>query len=461
MFRLRSSLTVSALALTLASCASLQDLNNTVMPQSDAPETPKAWAMAQEDVGDVPVGWITTFNDPVLEVLVREAQANNRNLQAAAANVDRARALARQAGAALQPSVNLTATGAQGGNIESSSNGVMNAGLELNWEADVWGRIRSGQQAAVASAQSVEADYIFTQYSIAAQVALAYFIAIEASIQEAIARSNEENLTETARIAQVQFDAGMASAQDLALVRSDLASSSDTLVSAQGAKREALRALEVLLGRYPSTEIEVRTDLPDVPPPPPAGLPSELLERRPDLIAAERNVAAAFGQVKVAKAAKLPTIALTTSIGGTSGQLTNLLDPANVAWTLVGNIAAPLFDGGQRQAEVEIRNAEQKQAVAAYAQTAIEAFQEVEDTLDSGVVLDQRQMFLDEAASEAREAYRIAQLRYQEGETDLIDVLNIQSRVFQAESDLANVQRQLVSQRVQLNLALGGNWDDV
>ncbi|MEO1659290.1 MAG: efflux transporter outer membrane subunit [Pseudomonadota bacterium] len=461
MFRLRSNLAVSTLALALVSCASIQDLRNTKMPEANIPETPEAWAMAQEEVGDVEVGWIKSFNDPVLEALVREAQANNRNLQAAAANVDRARGLARQAGAALQPSVNLNAGGSQGGNIESSSDGNLNAGLELNWEADVWGRIRSGQEAAVASAQSVEADYIFTQYSIAAQVALAYFVAIEANIQESIAKSNEDNLTETARITQVQYDAGLASAQDLALVKSDLAGSGDTLVEAQGAKRQSLRALEVLLGRYPSTDIEVRTDLPDVPPTPPAGLPSELLERRPDLIAAERNVAAAFGELKQAKAARLPSVSLTTSIGGSSGELANLLDPANVAWTLAGNIAAPLFDGGQRQAEVEIQDAEQRQAVADYAQTAIEAFQEVEDALDSGVVLDQRQLFLDESAAEAREAYRIAQLRYQEGETDLIDVLNIQTRVFEAESNLANVQRQLVSQRVELNLALGGNWDDV
>ncbi|MEO1043536.1 MAG: efflux transporter outer membrane subunit [Pseudomonadota bacterium] len=461
MFRLRSSLAVSALALTLASCANVQDLRSTTRQDPNIPETPQAWAMARERVGEVEVGWITSFNDPVLETLVREAQENNRNLQAAAANVDRARALARQAGASLQPSVDLNVGGSQGGNIESSSDGDLSAGLELNWEADVWGRIRSGQQAAAASAESAEADYLFTQYSIAAQVALAYFVAIEASIQERIAKESEDNLTETARITQVQYEAGLASAQDLALVRSDLASASDSLVEAQGSKRESLRALEVLLGRYPSTDLEVRTALPAVPPPPPAGLPSEILERRPDLIAAEREVAAAFNELKQAKAARLPTVSLTTEIGGSSGQLSNLLDPANVAWTLAGNIAAPIFDGGQRQAEVEIQDAEQRQAIANYVQTAIEAFQEVEDSLDSGSVLAQREVFLTESAREAQEAYRIAELRYREGETDLIDVLDIQTRVFEAESNLANVQRQLISQRVDLNLALGGNWDDV
>ncbi|MEM0930787.1 MAG: TolC family protein, partial [Pseudomonadota bacterium] len=129
--------------------------------------------------------------------------------------------------------------------------------------------------------------------------------------------------------------------------------------------------------------------------------------------------------------------------------------------TLAGNIAAPIFDGGLRQSEVEIQDAEQRQAIADYVQTAIEAFEEVENALDSGTVLAQREFFLADSASQAQEAYRIAQLRYSEGETELIDVLDIQTRVFEAESNLANVQRQLISQRVDLNLALGGNWDDV
>ena len=203
----------------------------------------------------------------------------------------------------------------------------------------------------------------------------------------------------------------------------------------------------------------MRATLPDAPPPPPAGVPSEILERRPDLVAAERNVAAAFNSLQSAKAARLPAISLTSEIGGTSDSLTNLLDPANVAWTVAGNLVAPLFDGGQRQSQVDISTAEQKQAVAAYGQAALDAFGEVESNLDQGVVLVDRLSSLSEAAAEANEAYRIARLRYDEGETDLIDVLNIQQRVFSAESNLAAVQRLLLDQRVNLNLALGGSWE--
>lgn len=452
---------MAAAAVMAAGCASITSREEAgAAARASLPETPKAWAAAQQKLGDVEVGWIASFGDPVLSALVAEAQANNKNLQIAAANVDRSRALARQAGAALKPQVNLVAGASESGVIDPGrSNSQFNAGLQLNWELDLWGRIRSGQQAAAAGAEAAEADYLFSQYSLAAGVARAYFIAVEAGLQEDVARRTVEALTETARIVNVQYENGLASSQDLALTRSDLATAQDTLTATAGAKRDAVRALEILLGRYPGADLDVRNALPVAPPPPPAGVPSGILERRPDLIAAERNVAAAFNSLDSAKAAKLPAISLTSNIGGASGSLANLLDPANVAWTVAGNLVAPLFDGGARDAQVEVSTAEQKQAVAAYGQAALEAFGEVESNLDQGVVLDQRKASLTEAASEAAEAYRVARLRYDEGETDLIDVLSIQQRVFATESNLVSVERLRLEQRVNLNLALGGDWE--
>lgn len=453
----KSLFLIGAASLALAACSNLPSIDPSGLLGG---ETPNAWAMAQERVGDVQVGWIESFGDPVLVGLVQEAQANNRDLQAAAANVERSRAIARQAGAALSPQVSLATSGGEGGNVEAGgSTSSYSAGLQLSWEADIWGRIRSGRAAAGASAEAAEADYRFAQYSVASGVAQAYFIAIEAGLQETIAQETVDALTETVRIVNVQHDAGLASAQDVALSRTDLATAQDTLTAAGGAKRDAVRALEVLLGRYPGAELDVRPTLPNPPAVPPAGLPSDLLERRPDLIAAERNVAAAFNNTNSAKAARLPSLSLTSTVGGASSSLSNLLDPANVAWTAAGNLLAPLIDGGARQSQVEIANAEQEAAVAAYAQAALEAFGEVETSLDQGQVLDRRLVSLTEAAAEANEAYRIAQLRYQEGETSLIDVLSIQQRVFAAESNLTTVQRLVLQQRVELNLALGGDWE--
>ncbi|MEM7220975.1 MAG: efflux transporter outer membrane subunit [Pseudomonadota bacterium] len=454
---------VTTLVIALVGCASITTRDEAASTARGAvPDAPFDWAAVQQSVGDVQVGWIDAFNDPLLNQLVREAQANNIDLRAAAANVDRSVALARQAGAALKPQVNLLAGGAEAGVLDSpqgaTSSGTVNTSLQIDWEADIWGRIRAGQQAAVASAEAARADYTFSQYSLAAGVARGYFVAVESGQQEVVAQQTVDTLTETVRIVQAQYDNGSASSQDLALAKSDLASAEDTLTTAAGGKRDALRALEILLGRYPSADVAVRKELPAIPAPPPAGVPSAILERRPDIIAAERTVAAAFNSLDAAKAARLPSLSLTADIGGSSEELSNLFDPVNVAWTLASNLLAPLYDGGQRQAQVEVSTAEQQQAVAAYASAAQNAFAEVEGALDSGVVLQNRVASLQQAADQAAGAYRIAALRYEEGEIALIDVLSVQQRVFTTRSNLVNVQRQLLEQRVILNLALGGDW---
>ena len=454
--------TVGALLMACGAAPSREEVEADVDQAvgSETPAPPEQWG-TQSDADAVQVGWIETFNDPALTKLVTEAQANNRDLTAAAASVDRAWALARQAGAALSPDISLAATGGRSGSADSSrpTTTDLSLGLQVSWEADVWGRLRSGQRGAVASAQAVEADYRSAQYSLAAATAKAYFTAIEANLQANIARETVEILQETQRIVNVKYDNGMASAQDVSLTRSDLASARERLTTVSGSFRDALRALEVLLGRYPGAELDVRESLPVAPPPPPAGVPSELLERRPDIVAAERRVAAAFNATAQAKAARLPTVGLTGQLGGASSSLSDLLDPANVAWSLGANLLAPIFDGGTRREAVVIATAEQEQALAAYGQAALNAFSELETNLDQGVVVAQRAVDLEEAAREAENAFRIASLRYDEGEEDLLSVLTIQQRVISAKSALSSVERLLLEQRVNLNLALGGSWD--
>ncbi len=425
--------------------------------KGESPAAPERWG-AESGTGSVQIGWIDSFNDPALTSLVEEAQSNNRDLAAAAASVDRSWALARQAGAALSPDISLSAGGAQSGNTDSSATNL-SLGLQVSWEADLWGRLQAGQRGAVAGAQAREADYQFAQFSLAAATAKAYFTAIEANLQADIARETVEILEETLRIVTVKYDNGMASAQDVSLTRSDLASARERVTTLDGSFRAALRALESLLGRYPGAELEVRSSLPDAPPRPPAGVPSELLERRPDIVAAERRVASAFNATAQARAARLPTVGLTADLGGASGSLSDLLDPSNVAWRAGASLLAPIFDGGRRREAVEIATADQERALAAYGQVALKAFSELEEYLDQGVVVAQRAVDLQEAAREADKAYRIARLRYEEGEEDLLSVLTIQQRVIRAKSALSSVDRLLLEQRVNLNLALGGSWE--
>ena len=454
---------VFTLATLLGACSSTRqseiESEASSIARDALPEMREAWRGASA-AGAVQIGWISAFNDPLLDGLVVEAVSHNLDLQVAAANVERARALARQAGANLAPAVNLSGGGGRTGSLDSGSGNAtsLNVGLQVSWEADLWGRIRAGTAQASLSAEAAEADYQFAQYSIAANTAIAYFAAIEANNQTKTAEKNLMILQKTLKIVQARYTEGMSSAQDLALTRSDIASAKERVEALKNAYVNALRSLELLLGRYPGAEISIREDLPQLPPAPPVGLPGELLERRPDIVAAERRIAAAFNAVDKAKAAKLPSLSLTGSLGGASGDLSNLLDPANAAWSLGSNLLAPLFDGGARQESVNIATAEQKAAVAQYVDAALSAFGDVESGLELSESLRLRLESLEEASAQAAEAYRLAEILHKEGESSLLDLLAVQQRLISAESNVISLQRALLGQRVALNLALGGEW---
>ncbi len=454
---------IPMIAVTLLSCgtASTKQTEQAVKEKlaGQTTFTASEWS-SQANRNDITVNWLESFNDDVLTALVSEAQANNRNLLAASAGVESAQALAKQAGAALLPNAGLSTEGSRTGSRDASTAPIdsRSIGLQVSWEVDLWGRIRSNEQAAANSARAAQADFRYTQHSLAATTAKAYFALIDANSQIAVAMERLEILEETLRIVDVQYKNGIVSAQDLALTRSDIASAREQLITLEGAQRSATRALEVLLGRYPNAELQVRASLPKTPLAPPAGIPSELLERRPDLVAAERRVAAAFNKREVAKAARLPSLSLTGNLGGASNSLSSVLDPANTTWRLGANLLASIFDGGAKQAQIDAATAEQKQTLFTYGQMALNAFNEVETSLDQGVVLDKRKEELVIVEQQAREAYRISSLRYKEGEINLLDVLAIQQRLIGAKSNLTTIKRLILDQRTDLYLALGGHW---
>ena len=308
------------LLIACVGCASNTDVEKVATEALAQQQDASIQWQADGRTGTVEDGWLASFEDDQLTALVIEALDNNPSLTEAAAGVEQAQALARQAGASLVPSVDLTVSGSRSGLVENGPgpSNAINAGLQVSWEADLWGRIRSGVNQSTANAAAARADYEFAQRSIAANTAIAYFTAIEAQLQKKVAQTSLDLLQKTLRIVEAQYREGAASAQDLALTRSDFAGAQDSVSTAEGAERSALRALELLIGRYPAAELSLRTSLPITPAPPPAGLPADLLERRPDLVAAERRVAAAFNATAQAKAAQLPSLSLTSTIGGSS-----------------------------------------------------------------------------------------------------------------------------------------------
>lgn len=453
-----SKMASSLLVLSLVSCATNEPQSAQQALASTIQTPPAVWA-SLADNSEVPVKWLESFNDPVLLSLIDEGKNNNRDLQVAALGLDRAVLLAEQAGVALKPKANLSLGGGQLGSLKNSqTSNNFSTGLDVSWELDLWGRIRSGINSAEADLRSAQADYVFAQSSLSANISKAYFIVIEAKLQAVLTQSNLDLLTETLRVVNVQFDNDMVAAQDVALAKANLASAQDSLLTVRNSQRDALRALEVLLGRYPNAEVELPNILPVLAVMPTAGIPSELLERRPDMIAADSRVASAFSLTEQARAARLPTIKLTSSLNGSSNELSNLLNPANIAWQLGANLLMPIFDGGAARINVEIATLAQEQALVTYAQTALTTFAEVENNLDQGLVLAEREKELRTVQVEFTEAYRLTNLRYLEGESDLLELLQIQQQLNSANTNLLSIQRGQLDQRVNLYMALGGSW---
>lgn len=433
------------------------ELTKDALSGSAAPRAAYASATAT-DPGTVADGWLATFGDARLNALVTEAMAHNRDLAAAAARVDQSAAAARQAGADLSPQVGYALQGTTGEAGAAGKTSQAGAGLTLSWEIDVWGRLSSAQRAAQEQFASKESDFAFARQSLAAQVAKAYFFAIQAVNQEAIAKEFAGLQAKTAELVALRETVGRASAYESALARSAASTALDQLRQAQSGRERAARSLELLLGRYPAADLQVGVALPAVPAPPPSGLPSQLLERRPDLIAATRRVAAAFNQVESAKAARLPRLSITAEAGTVAENFRNLsLDDA--FWNLAGNLMGPIFDGGRLKEQVNIENARQQEALALFGSAALTAFRQVEEGLAEDHRLLERTHLVAAADHDQREALRLAQLRFDAGTIDQVALVTVQGNALNARLSELAVRVQQLTNRIDLHLALGGGYE--
>jgi NodT family efflux transporter outer membrane factor (OMF) lipoprotein len=364
--------------------------------------------------------------------------------------------LLKIASASLQPSV--TAVGVTGGK-SGGSGGLEGVFLNASLELDVWGRVRYGQSAAEADTAAFAADFAYARQSLAAMVAKSWFMAIEAGLQQAIAREMLRSTDSLLKLAQERWRIGNGNEQAVADARATVASYRDALTQIELSREQSLRALESLLGRYPSAEIKVADRFSAMPDFVPAGIPSQLLERRPDVVAAERRVAAAFNRVGEARAAQLPRISLTAGGSDVSSDLIVLKNLDNPVWSLGANLVAPLYQGGALQAQVEIRTADQKQAVAQYARAGQRAFSEVENALAAERTLRDRDTLLQAAVRDNERALELAQIQYRVGSIDRRTVEQRQLALYAAQTSHLRVQSERLAQRMNLHLALGGNFE--
>lgn len=412
-------------------------------------------------LGDVQDGWLASFEDPQLEALVTEALEHNLNLRAAVARVDAAAGFATQAGSELAPAIGIggNAAAREGLSPTDLAGNLTGAQLNASWELDIWGRVRAQAAAGDAAFEAAQFQLEWAYRSLAAQTAKTWFLVTEARLQEELALEALALYEQTLELIEAKYEQGQVSQREVALASANVAAGQVAVRQVRGGRQQATRALEVILGRYPAAAIEGAEDFVPVPPPIPVGVPSELLERRPDLMAAERAVAAQFFQIQQAEAARLPRISLTAGLGTSSGELTDILTLGSDFWSVGANFAAPIFTGGALAAQVDIESAQFDEAMANYGATALRAFSEVEQGLSNETLLREREAFLDEVSADTSEALRVAQAQFDVGRVDFLNVLQQQGQVVSARSSLLSIRSQRLQQRVDLHLALGGDFE--
>jgi multidrug efflux system outer membrane protein len=417
--------------------------------------TPPQWA-AGADTGAVADGWLAALREPGLDALVRDAIAYNADLRLAAARVDVAAAYLAGAESPLWPQVNLLARG--GGKMSGDSSGLSGVGLYASWELDLWGRVRAVVKSTELQYQATMLDERYARQSIAALVAKGWVAAIEARLQkreaEAMLASSERLLA----LARDRLRVGTGDESDVALAQANVENLRDSVRSLDLAYGNALRALETLAGRYPAAAVAVADALPAWPGKAPAGVPSELLERRPDVVAAERRVAAAFYRTEEAKAARLPKITLTANLTSISSELFVLQPRDNPVVSFGAGLLQPIFLGGLLQSQIDVRTAEQQAAIADYGRVGLRAFGEVENALAAGASAADRTQILERAVRDNERALELAHVRYRVGSGDLRAVGQQELALEQARVALLRVRSERLVQRVNLHLALGGDF---
>ena len=459
------ALAAALLAALLAGCAAGPDY---VRPRLDLPPAYKEsgpWKTAEPRAVDAQHPWWELYRDTTLNGLIDEAGRANQNIRQAEAQYRQARAVAAEAHAAFWPSFG----GAVGASrARSNSNGLrlgndVNAGLNASWEPDLWGSVRRAIEADNAGAQASADDLAGARLSIQAELAQDYLQLRVIDLQRDLYAATIAAYARALRLTQSQYAAGGALRSDVALAESQLKT-----VQAQGGYREASRsqiehAIAILLGKTPAafalapvalTVAQLQARLPAIP----TGLPSALLERRPDIAGAERRVALANANIGVAQAAFFPALVLNASGGFNGAALASLFDTPSRVWSLGATLAQTLFDGGLRRARSDAAIAVYDAAVAQYKQTVLGGFQQVEDNLAILRVLDQESELQDDAVQASQLAERSALSQYRAGTASYIAVVTAQTLALANQRSATQIVGRQLAAIVALITATGGGW---
>ena len=412
-------------------------------------------------------GWTQDIQDPLLPKIIQEALEHNYNLVIAQGRLEAARATAVIQGSGKYPNLTLSTNGSRsqrnnsgGLVITNSQSDNFSLTARTNWELDIWGRVRDQANAGYADFQASVEDYRAARFSIAAQTARAWYRAISSELQLDVAKESLETFESNLEIVEENFKRGIARALDLHLIRANVANSRSGYETRLRARNGDIRSLEIILGRYPSQEIAIAKEFPKIKKSIPVGLPDELLNRRPDIRAAERRLAADSVGMKIAKKAMLPGINLNANYGNSAREFGDQFDSLFEVWSYGYNVSLPILQGGRINATKDRTEAVYNQSLANYADTVLGAFEEIETALFDEDSLYRDEEALRETVEEYDAAVDLAWEQYGRGLVDIITVLDSQRRAFTAMRALITISNQRIQSRIGLYQALGGGFAD-
>jgi len=461
-------LVLLAVGCTLAGCTLGPDYRRPEIPVSVKWRTPTAAAGSVDDLA-----WWELFRDPVLQDLIRTALVRNQDVRLAAARVEEARAQLGVARAAQFPQLDggasysyerLSQESFPLKNLPASlgispEQDIYRTGLDLSFELDLWGRLRRATEAARAELLVSEAGRLTVRTTLVGDVAQAYFEMLELDRESEIARRTLESRRASLDLVRRRLTAGLTSELDLRRAEGELATAAAVVPDVERRVAQTENRLSVLLGRNPGpiprgSALETQAMPPEVP----AGLPSELLERRPDIRGAEERLVAANARIGEAKAEFFPRISLTGSFGVESVALSDLFTGPARVWQVGPTLAVPIFHGGRLLGNLRVTRARERQALIEYERTIQQAFREVEDALVLHRKVQDIRSQRDRQVTAATRALALANLRYAAGLAGYLEVLDAERQLFSAEIGLATTTRDQLTAVVQIYKALGGGW---
>jgi multidrug efflux system outer membrane protein len=471
----RSALVLTAGIALLTGCSVGPDYVQPTVPQAAAYKESGPWKKA-EPRDDISKGdWYVVFHDPKLNELEAEAEASSQTLRAAVAKVSEARAIARQTEANFFPTLDFEGTGSRqrtspnNGQIAAQThdmgtpytfNSATVVPFDLSYEVDIWGKVRRAFESSGDLAQASLADYENVLLTLKADVATNYFGVRTADSQIDVQRRTIQSYEENLKLTNSRFQGGISTQLDVEQAQATLASAQAQLATLQQQRAQLEHAVAVLLGKPPEGFSlpfhPLDTRLPVIP----AGLPSDLLERRPDVAAAERRVAAQNAQIGLAIAAYFPQVNLTGQTGFDSGDLGLLFNWESRIWSYGPNIQFPIFEGGQISANIKQQRASYEENVADYRQQVLVAFQDVEDSLSALRYLAQQSEAENRAFVAYKNALDLTNARYTTGLVSYFDVIQAQGLALAAEQLTVQIKGNRIASTVQLIKALGGGWAD-